>query len=474
MNMRFPTIEEIRAKITLEPSTVVEQIFQVVSNLNTFGKKMNAVSYIAEDYAIERAKEIQNELLQGNVNSSSLLGIPVAHKELYMRKGWPCEGGSKVFSGHIASQTASVLKRLDKKGAIDCGRLTSVELGLGTTGHNSYSGTPANPWNPKYISGGSSSGSAVVVAGGILPISLGSDTGGSVRLPAAACGLVGIKPTHGLVGRSGVIALSPSLDTLGTLTRTVRDGAIVLNAIIAFDKNDSASIPFIFPNLIDNLEKGLDGIRIGWPKRYFFENAEGVIADCIDGIFKIMDRLGAKCQEVEVPGIETANEMTMLITAVEGATIHEKKILEDHSAFGKQSLARLLVGFFVPVQDYYKALANRKSLAKNVLKETFEKVDTVITPVWPYPLPTIEESDLGANPEFAKMVLKSGHNTRPVNYLGFPAVNLPIGFDSNGLPISLQLIGAPYSEGKLLRIASIVERELNFWNAKPRLSIFTE
>ena len=152
----------------------------------------------------------------------------------------------------------------------------------------------------------------------------------------------------------------------------------------------------------------------------------------------------------------------------------EKKILEDHSAFGEQSLARLLVGFFVPAYDYYNALANRASSAKRVLAETFEKVDAIITPVWPYPLPTIEESDLGANPDAAQMVLKSGHNTRPVNYLGFPAVNLPIGFDRNGLPTSVQLIGAPYTEEKLLRIARTVERELNFWSVQPRLSVFTK
>ena len=473
MSEPFATIEEIRANIKLKPSTIFEHISKVILNLKSFGQKMNAVSHIAKDYAITRAEQI-HALVQAEKNySSPLLGVPVAHKELYMRKGWPCEGGSKVLSGHVASRTAFVVEKLDKHGAIDCGRLTSVELGLGTTGHNTYSGTPTNPWNPKYICGGSSSGSGAIVAGGILPVSLGSDTGGSVRLPAAACGLVGIKPTHGLVGRSGVIALSPTLDTVGTLTRTVRDGAIVLESITAVDKNDSASIPFNFKNLLDNIENGIRDFRIGWPKNYFFENTEGNITDRIDEVFCLMDRLGAKCLDVNVPGIETANEMTMLITAVEGAAIHEKKILEDHSVFGKQSLARLLAGFFVPAHDYYNALANRESSAKLVIEETFEKVDAVITPVWPYPLPTIEESDLGENPEFGQMVLKSGHNTRPVNYLGFPAVNLPIGLDSNGLPISLQLIGAPFMEDKLLRIARKVESELNFWSAKPRFSVST-
>jgi aspartyl-tRNA(Asn)/glutamyl-tRNA(Gln) amidotransferase subunit A len=186
-----------------------------------------------------------------------------------------------------------------------------------------------------------------------------------------------------------------------------------------------------------------------------------------------MGHLGAKCVDVDVPGIETANAMTMLITAVEGASLHEKTILENYSAFGEQTLARLLVGFFVPAYDYYNALANRAISAKQVLAETFEKVDAVITPEWPYPLPTIEESDLGTNPDAAQMILQSGDNTRPVNYLGFPAVNIPIGFDTNGLPASVQLIGAPFTEDKLLRIARTVERELNFWSVEPRLSVLT-
>ena len=475
MNIPLRSIEEMRTKIDSHPVSIIEQTSQAVSNLDSLGRQMNAVAHVAKDDAIARAEHLHDTVLQGDVNRSfSLLGVPVAHKDLYMRKGWPCEGGSKTLAGHHASETAFVVNRLDQQGAVDCGRLTSVEFGLGTTGHNTYAGTPTNPWNPEYICGGSSSGSGAVVAGGIVPVSLGTDTGGSVRLPAAACGLVGIKPTHGLVGRSGVLALSPTLDTVGPLTRSVRDGAIVLQAIATLDDSDYSSIPFNLLHLLDNLEEGMTDLRIGWPTNYFFEDAEGTVSNGIDEVFRLMGHLGAKCIDVDVPGIETANEMTMLITAVEGAALHEKKILEDHSAFGEQSLARLLVGFFVPAQDYYNALANRASSAKLVLAQTFEKVDAIITPVWPYPLPTIEESDLGANPDAAQMVLKSGHNTRPVNYLGFPAVNLPIGFDANGLPTSLQLIGAPYTEEKLLRIARTVERELNFWSVQPRLSVFTK
>jgi aspartyl-tRNA(Asn)/glutamyl-tRNA(Gln) amidotransferase subunit A len=466
------SIEASAAEIAADPGRVVELTAGVLSGLADIGRRLKAVVHIATEDATRRAEGLRDVARRRDADRRSpLFGVPVAHKELYMRQGWPCEGGSRSLAGHCAERTAFAVRRLDQAGAVDCGRLTSVEFGLGTTGHNAYAGTPTNPWNPAYICGGSSSGSGAAVAAGIVPASLGSDTGGSVRLPAAACGLVGIKPTHGLVSRSGVVALSPTLDTVGPLTRSVRDGAIVLQAIAGVDAEDPGSVPVELPDLLHGLEEGIAGLRIGWPSNYFFEDASGSVADAVAEVFHLAGRLGADCVDVEVPGIETANAMTMLIIAVEGAAIHERTILENHAALGDQTLSRLLVGSFIPARDYHNALANRAHAARRVLAETFERVDAVITPVWPYPLPTIEESDVGGNPEAAAMVLRSGHNTRPVNYLGFPTVNIPIGLDANGLPASVQLIGAPYTEATLLRIARALERELDFWSTRPRLSV---
>jgi len=469
------TIEKLQARIAADPTSILDLTIQALSKLDTLGRELNAVAHVARDHAIARAEELCEAALNEKKDySGPLFGIPVAHKDLYMRAGWPCEGGSKTLAGNIAQQTAFVIDRLDQQGTVDCGRLTSVEFGLGTTGHNGYAGTPANPWNRQYICGGSSSGSAAAVAAGIIPASLGSDTGGSVRLPAAACGLVGLKPTHGLVGRSGVIALSPTLDTVGPLTCTVRDSAILLQAISALDHKDSCSIAHDLPNILNLLEGGVAGLRIGWPSNYFFEDTESSVSDGISQIFSLLERLGAECVDVEVSGIETANAMAMLITAVEGASLHQTTILENHRDFGEQSLARLLVGLFIPATDYNNALSNRGSFAKRILQDTFKKVDAVITPIWPYPLPTIETSDVGANPEAAAMALRSGGNTRPINYLGFPAVNIPTGFDPNGLPTSVQLIGAPFTESKLLTIARTLEREIDFWATAPNLATNTQ
>ncbi len=459
----YASIKALQARFAEDPLAISNATEQVLRDLNAAGRSLRAVIHIAEDDA---RRQVQARCAAAR-GTSPLFGVPLAHKELYMRAGWPCEAGSKTLAGNKASRTSFAVHRLDDAGAIDCGRLTSVEFGLGTTGHNAYAGTPANPWNRDYICGGSSSGSAAVIAAGIIPASLGSDTGGSVRLPAAACGLVGIKPTHGLVGRSGVISLSPTLDTVGPLARSVEDAAIVLQALLGTDDEDSGSIAVLLPDLTGNLEAGIDGLRIGWPTNHFFEDTDAAVGASVADVFRLAGCLGAICSDVAVPGIETANAMTMLITAVEGAAHHERAILENHSEFGAQTLARLLVGAFIPARDYHNALVNRAAIAKRVLAETFAQVDVLVTPVWPYPLPSIQASDIGANPEAAAMVLKSGRNTRPVNYLGFPAVVLPVGFDAAGLPMSVQLVGAPFSEPMLLRLARTLERKLDFWHVRP-------
>ncbi len=471
MTSRYRSIEALRADIRSNPALIADFVSEALSGLDTIGRALHAVAFLASEHALERVAALQTSARRPGADSASeLFGVPVAHKDLYMRADWPCEGGSKVLAGHRADRTAFTVDRLDRAGAVDCARLTSVEFGLGTTGHNAHAGTPLNPWNGAYICGGSSSGSAAMVAAGIVPASLGSDTGGSVRLPAAACGLVGVKPTHGLVGRSGVIALSPTLDTAGPLTRSVRDAAIVLNAIAGADRNDAVSIRADGPDYSARIEEGVEDVRIGWPSNHFFDDVDGSVADELSEIFTLAGRLGARRVDVAVPGIETANAMTMLIIAVEGLALHERAIIENHELFGAQSLARLLVGAFIPARDYHNALANRAQAARRVLSDTFRHVDVLLTPVWPYPLPTIEASDVGASPGAAEMVLRSGHNTRPVNYLGFPAVTVPTGFDVNGLPTSVQLIGAPFTEARLLRVARALERELDFWSARPNLN----
>lgn len=451
-------VEETASIARSDPSFVAGNLKQVLNGLETIGAQLNCVSSVETDHAVSTCEQ----LLREQNRALPLFGVVLAHKSLYQRKNWHCDGGSKTLQNHTCGQTAAPISKLDSAGAIDCGRVNCVEFGLGTTGHNDYTGTPKNPWNPEFICGGSSSGSSAAVAAGLVPASLGTDTGGSIRLPAAACGLVGLKPTYGLINCHGIMALSPSLDTAGPLTRSVRDAAIILDVI-----TDNTASP-----TTQEIENGIEGFRIGWPTNFFMEGTDCSIVAKVQEVFKLAETCGAHLLDICLPNIETANALNMIITAVEGATIHENTLETRHQDLSEQSLSRLLVGTLIPALDYQKALSLRGITAKRILDETFSCIDILITPVWPYAIPTIHDSNLGANPSAAEMVFRSGHNTRPINYLGFPAIALPIGLDSNGLPLSLQLVGAPYSERKLLRAARALERELEFWaHHSPQISV---
>ena len=254
----FKSFLEIKDLIDANKINAIELVNDVTNKLETVGRSLNAVRFVFKEFAIERAKK----LLEKQEQKYPLNFIPLAHKELFQRLqkngiGWPNEGGSRSREGLKSDKTAKVISLLDKAGSIDCGRLVSVEYAFGVTGHNNYAGTPKNPWNRDYVCGGSSSGSAAVVAAGLVPAALGTDTGGSVRLPASACGLFGIKPTQGLISRDGVFPLSVSLDTVGPLARSVTDIAKMLNILVVEDKNDKSSVQVDKQNYLSELDKGI-------------------------------------------------------------------------------------------------------------------------------------------------------------------------------------------------------------------------
>ena len=468
----FLSVDEYLAASADHRDGLAERVEAVLSALNGLGRRLEAVRFTDEAFAQHQAETLSSAPPDKPL---SLHGVPLAHKELYGRAfadqtGWPDEGGSKSCEGQTATRTATVITKLDAAGAVDCGRLVSVEYALGVTGHNAYAGTPKNPWNPDYICGGSSSGSGAVVAAGIVPAALGSDTGGSIRLPAAACGLVGIKPTHGLVSRAGVFALSNSLDTVGPLSRSVKDGAQIFAALTGYDRADNQSLKTGQTDYLSGLEDGLSGIRIGLAERYFLRGSEAAVADPVASCFERCALAGAMCRDIEITGIEASNPLNVLLIATEAARLHKQTVLDRPAQLNDQTLMRILTGMFTSEQDYQRLQAARAEFIARTIDEVFAEVDMFMTPVWPFALPTITASDAGANPEAAPLMQRIGHNTRPVNFLGLPAICLPIGFDHNGLPLSVQLVGKPFSEASLLRVARAIEREYDFWSVRPDLS----
>jgi len=454
---RYRRISELN---TRDADTAIAQAESVLNDLDTLGRDLEAVTHLDREFTLLQAE--RSVMIDGD-----LTGVPLAHKELFRREDWPDEGGSRSHQGRRAKETATVIQKIDKAGAIDCGRLVSVEFALGVTGHNAYAGTPKNPWNRSYVCGGSSSGSAAIVAAGIVPAALGSDTGGSIRLPAAACGLVGIKPSQGFVSRNGVFPLSGSLDTIGPLARSTEDACRLLMTIHGGDKADSESLDTLLNLDLGRLDDGIDGLRIGRAETYFLDGSDAVVADVADEVIRETEKLGGQIVSTSIPGIETTNALNFLIIATEAAQIHRDTVLTSHHLMNEQTVMRILAGLFTTDAEYRKLLAHRAQYARQTIAALFDEIDILITPVWPILIPTIDASDTGANPDAAPLVQRIGHNTRPFNFLGLPAVSVPVGLDRNGLPLAVQLVGRPFSEMMLLRCARALERHYSFWERKP-------
>ena len=464
------TVEQAVAGVANGEFSVTELLTSQTNALEKLNPQLNALARLETEHA--QAAATIADALPANARGP-LHGAVLAHKDLYMREGWAIEAGSRIMNGHVADRTSFAISALDRAGAIDFGRLNTVEFALGISGHNEITGHVRNPWNPDHIAGGSSSGSAAAVASGCVPAALGSDTGGSIRLPAAACGLVGLKPTFGLVSRSGVFPLSESLDTVGPLTRTVCDAALILQAISGHDLTDPHSVNRPPVNYLADIEQGAVGVRLGIPETYFSDDTDDEVLGLTDTARGILEAEGATIKSTPIDErMRDANGLTTLIITAEGAAIHRRWLETRAADYGSQTLARLMPGLFIDAASYLTALDFRKRFATHILRTTFRDVDLLLTPLWPTPIPRIDETDVGADEGFSELIMQSARNTRPFNFLGFPAMVIPCGFTRNGLPCAIQLVARPFEEAMLLRIARAFEREVEFpGGRKPAVSV---
>jgi aspartyl-tRNA(Asn)/glutamyl-tRNA(Gln) amidotransferase subunit A len=367
-----------------------------------------------------------------------------------------------------------VLTRLDAAGAIEIGHLNMAEFAMGPTGHNEHYGRCRNPWNPEHITGGSSSGSGAAVAAGLVFGALGSDTGGSVRLPAAACGVVGIKPTLGRVSRYGAMPLSQSLDCIGVLARSVGDCARVLSLIAGPDPHDGMASRRPAPDY----ERGLDGaaqagalagVRIGVPTRYYFDDIDPEVAELIADSRRMLEKRGAKLVDVPVGDHGALNDFSNAVLWPEAAGLHLQWLRERPQDYAKQSRARLLVGLGIPATLYGEALRARASLLGEVLRDTFAQCDVLHMPVLRRPVPTAAETDVGGGAAMQQVLGQIVANTRPFNFLGLPGLSVPIGLTRNGLPQAMQLVARPFREDLLFSVGAAYEAAAGPF-ALPKLS----
>ena len=463
------TLTELAAAIGARKVSSLEATENCLAGLERHGPALNCVAGIEPEAALEAARAADAELAAGRARGA-LHGVPLAHKDMFYRAGRVSACGSRILADFVPEVTSTALARLDRAGALDIARLNMVEFALGTTGHNEITGAVRNPWNPAYVTGGSSSGPGAAVAARLVYGALGSDTGGSIRLPAAACGLVGVKPTFGRVSRHGAMPLSFTLDTVGPLARSVADAALILQTIAGPDPNDPTTGAEPVPDYLSDLEAGVRGLRIATPENYFYDPVDAEVAALVRASLEVFAALGAEIVPVEMPAsIALGNPLTMLILAVEGAAFHGRWLEQRRADYGRQTLGRLLPGLLYPAKRYVEALSLRRKVVDELRAAVFERADVLHTPVWPFPLPTIEESDLAANPGFTEFIAATGHCSRPVNYAGLPGVSVPAGFTANGLPCAFQLVGRPFDEALLLRAARAYERETGCTTPAPAL-----
>jgi len=427
--------------------------------------KLNAFMSVEAESALKAADEADAALAKGQ-NRGPLHGVPLAHKDMYYDAGHVVTCGSLIRRDFVASSTSTALQRLKDAGSIRLGSLGMAEFAYGPTGHNYHYGAVHNPWKSGHVTGGSSSGSGSAVGARLTFAALGSDTGGSVRMPAHFCGVTGLKTTYGRVSRAGAMPLSQSLDTVGPLARTVEDCALLLGLMAGADPEDPTASTLPVPDYLAASSASLKGLRIGVPTSYYVDELDADVAEVLDDTIAVLKREGADIVEVALPDQRQLSAASQLVLAVEAAAFHKRWLIERPQDYGPQVLMRLQNGLAIPGVLYLEALRWRGPALAAHIAATAE-VDTVIAPAAPLAAPTIAESDVGNAPDAEAVIQRLTRFTRPVNYLGLPSLSIPSGFSSKGLPIGMQLIGRSFDEATLITIGAAFQRATDFHDKVP-------
>ena len=440
-----------------------------LNRLETIGRNYNAVFRIDHDQALARSKQLDEQQAKGQ-KLAPLHGVPLAHKDLLEVAGLEMHVGSKILRGNIPTNNAWVINTLEAAGQVNLGALHMAEFAMSPTGFNAHYGHGLNPWNPAYACGGSSSGSGIAVAARLIFGSLGSDTGGSIRHPAAMCGVTGIKPTAGRVSFEGVFPLSHTLDCVGPLAQTARDCARLLTHI----SQPNASDPWCTLRANEDYETTLDGnikgLRIGVPQAYYRENLDVEVAAALQTSLEVLKARGALLVDVQVPDMAKIHEMTAIVLTVEAATVHHRWMSARRDDYGSQVLARTAAGFTHSGITYREALDARQALIQSYLDTCFANCDVVHIPTLMVQTPSIASTTTGTLDEVLQSISGFTYANRAINYLGFPSMSVPAGQSSSKMPLAFQLVGRHFEEAKLLKVADAFQRDTNWHRLQPTLS----
>jgi aspartyl-tRNA(Asn)/glutamyl-tRNA(Gln) amidotransferase subunit A len=447
-------------------ATSLELLQACWANLDAVNPLLNAVIW-EERAPAEAAARAADEKVARGERLGLLHGVPMAHKDMYYDAGKVVTCGSKIRRDFVATTTSTALQRLKDAGTVRLGSLQMVEFAYGPTGHNSHYGPVHNPWGLDHITGGSSSGSGAAVAARLTFAALGSDTGGSIRMPAHFCGVTGLKTTVGRISRAGAMPLSQSLDTVGPLARSAEDCALLLGLMAGADPDDPTAAAGPLPDYAAAVREPIKGLTIGIPTAFYVDDLDPEVAAILDETIAVLKREGANIVQVELPDQRQLTAACQLVLAVEAAAFHKRWLIERPQDYGPQVLMRLQNGLAIPGVSYLEAMRWRgPALAAHLA--AVAGVDAVIAPVAPVAAPTIAESDVGNSADAEAVIQRLTRFTRPVNYLGLPSLSIPAGFTRGGLPVGMQLVGRSFDEAMLLRIGAAFQRATDFHDRVPK------
>ncbi len=432
----------------------LERTYQLEPELNCFITQ-------TPDLALERARAADLEIQQGD-SRGSLHGIPIALKDLYETRGIITTAGSLFFEDWVPEENGVVVERLEDAGTVILGKLNMHEIALGVTNNNPHFGACHNPWDTDRSPGGSSGGSGAALAAGLCMGSMGSDTGGSIRIPASLCGIVGLKPTFGRVSLRGVVPLSWNLDHPGPMARHVNDVALLLQEVAGYDPLDPASVDVPVPDYLVQLTGGVRGWRIAVAEDKYFAKAEDEILSLVRNAAEEFASLGAQISYVEFPGAYEAARGNGLMVTSDAAAFHKERRTEQPEKFGVDIRQRLETGAAYTSSEYSLARRNQ-SVVRRKFENFFEDYDLLLSPTTPIPAPHLE------GPDAVEQAGKLTRFTAPFNFTGLPAISIPCGYTDQGLPVGLQIVTRPWGEAALLRAAQAYESATAWHERRPDL-----
>ncbi|AKS68823.1 glutamyl-tRNA amidotransferase [Staphylococcus schleiferi] len=486
MSIRYESIENLQKMIKenqIKPSEIVKDIYQAIEETDPTIQSFLALD---KENAIKKAEELDELQAKGEINGK-LFGIPMGIKDNIITEGLETTCASKMLEGFVPIYESTVMKKLHHENGVLIGKVNLDEFAMGGSTETSYFKKTVNPFDHKAVPGGSSGGSAAAVAAGLVPFTLGTDTGGSIRQPAAYCGVVGLKPTYGRVSRYGLVAFASSLDQIGPITRNVKDNALVLEAIVGEDEMDSTSAPDGSTDFTSEIGQDIKGMKIGLPKEYIGEGVDLEVKEAVLKAAETFKSLGAIVEEVSLPRTSYGIPSYYVIASAEASsnlarfdgirygyhskeaqTLEELYKLSRSEGFGQEVKRRILLGTYVLSSGYYDAYYNKAQKVRTLIKQDFESVfedyDVILGPT----TPTVA-FDIGAEINDPLTMYANDLLTTPVNLAGLPGISIPCGLAENGRPIGLQIIGKPFDEKTVYRVAHQYETQFNLHDQYQKL-----